>query len=84
MNWSYSYDLKIDFATYQRMRANSKSWAGTSLMNYVDYCQEFLVVGKEFIVFMKDKLEDQGEIYPGDIYYFIFVSHNGKRFNMPF
>ena len=29
-NWSYSYDLKIDFATYQRMRANRTSWAGTS------------------------------------------------------
>ena len=29
-NWSYSYDLKIDFATYQIMRANSPSWDGTS------------------------------------------------------
>ena len=29
--WSYSYDLKIDFATYQIMRANSPSWAGTRL-----------------------------------------------------
>ena len=29
-NWSYSYDLKIYFATYQIMRANSPSWAGTS------------------------------------------------------
>ena len=28
-NWSYSYDLKRDFATYQRMRVNSPSWAGT-------------------------------------------------------
>ena len=27
---SYSYDLKIDFATYQRMRANRTSWAGKS------------------------------------------------------
>ena len=32
MNWSYSYDLKIDFATYQRMRTNSLSWAETRLM----------------------------------------------------
>ena len=36
-NWSYSYDLKIYFATYQRMRANIPSWAVTrpmvSLMN---------------------------------------------------
>ena len=28
-NWSYSYNLKIVFATYQRMRANRTSWAGT-------------------------------------------------------
>ena len=28
-NWSYSYDLKRDFDTYQRMRANSPSWTGT-------------------------------------------------------
>ena len=29
-NWSYSYNLKRVFATYQRMRANRTSWAGTS------------------------------------------------------
>ena len=28
-NWSYSYDLKRDFDTYQIMRANIPSWAGT-------------------------------------------------------
>ena len=30
VNWSYSYDPKIDFATYQRMIANRTSWDGTS------------------------------------------------------
>ena len=29
-NWSYSYDLKKVFDTYQRMRASRTSWAGTS------------------------------------------------------
>ena len=33
VNWSYSYDLKIDFAKYQIMRANRKSWAGTSIIH---------------------------------------------------
>ena len=28
-NWSYSYYLKIVFATYQRMRANRTYWDGT-------------------------------------------------------
>ena len=28
-NWSYSYDIKIVFATYQRMRANRTSQAET-------------------------------------------------------
>ena len=32
VNWSYSYDLKRVFATYQRMRANRTSWAGTRPM----------------------------------------------------
>ena len=30
VNCSYSYDPKIVFAAYQRMRANRTSWAGTS------------------------------------------------------
>ena len=30
-NWSYSNDRKRVFATYQRMRSNSPSWAGTRL-----------------------------------------------------
>ena len=29
VNWSYSYDQQRVFATYQRMRANRTSWAGT-------------------------------------------------------
>ena len=29
VNWSYSYNLKRAFATYQRMRANRTSWART-------------------------------------------------------
>ena len=29
VNWSYSYNLKIVFATYRRMRANRTYWAGT-------------------------------------------------------
>ena len=28
-NWSYSYNLKRVFSTYQRMRVNRTSWAGT-------------------------------------------------------
>ena len=32
-NWSYSYDLKIVFATYQIMGVNSKSWDGTCHIN---------------------------------------------------
>ena len=34
-NWSYSYDLKRVFATYQRMRANRTTWAGTLLNSSV-------------------------------------------------
>ena len=30
MNWSYSYDKKMNFATYQRMRAKGASWDGPS------------------------------------------------------
>ena len=30
-NWSYSYNKKIVFGTYQRMRAKGASWAGTSI-----------------------------------------------------
>ena len=33
-NWSYSYDLKRVFATYQRMRANMTYWAITRLLGY--------------------------------------------------
>ena len=35
-NLSYSYDLKRVFATYQIMRANRTSWAGTRLKSYDD------------------------------------------------
>ena len=28
-NWSCSYDLKMVFTTYRRMRANRSSWSGT-------------------------------------------------------
>ena len=43
-NWSYSYDLKIVFATYQRMRANSTSWAGTRHITSWKYQQQKTVV----------------------------------------
>ena len=36
-NWSYSYYLKIYFATYQRLRANRTSWAGTSNKDNLKY-----------------------------------------------
>ena len=32
-NWSYSYEPKRVFTTYQRMRANRTFWAGTSLQH---------------------------------------------------
>ena len=48
-----------------------------------DY-QAFLVVGKDFIVFLKDKLEYQGEIDPRGVSHLIFVAHNKERFDIPF
>ena len=43
----------------------------------VEYCQEFLLVGKYFIMFLKDKLEHQEEVDPGGASHLIFVAHNG-------
>ena len=34
-NWSYSYNKEMVFDTYQRMRVEGKSWAGTSHMGNI-------------------------------------------------
>ena len=56
---------------------------GISIGDVAD-CQEFLVVGKEFIILMRYKLDDQGEIDQGGASHLIFVAHNGQSFYMPF
>ena len=47
-------------------------------------CQEVLVVGKEFIMFLKHKLDDQGEIDQGGASHMTFVTHNRQRFDISF
>ena len=44
----------------------------------------FLVVGKDFIIFPKDELEEQGEINPLGDFHLIFVAQNRQRFEIPF
>ena len=46
-------------------------------VDVLDY-QGFLVVGKYFIVFLKDELYEQVEIYQGGASHLIFTYHNGK------
>ena len=48
-NWSYSYDLKRVFATYQRMRANRTYWAGTRPM-WLKLCTEGTEVTLDVII----------------------------------
>ena len=50
---------------------------GISNNDVADY-QELLDVGKEFIKFLKYKLDDKGEIYQGGASHIILVSHNGQ------
>ena len=40
-NWSYSYDKYMIFGTYQRMRAQGKSWAGTSICNSYEVTHKY-------------------------------------------
>ena len=46
----------------------------------VEDCQAFLVVGKYFTMFLKDNLDEQGEIQQRGASHIIFVSHNGNFF----
>ena len=50
----------------------------------VSDCQVFLVVGKEFTVFLKDKLDDQGEIDEVRTSRLVLVVHNRQRFDITF
>ena len=50
----------------------------------VSDCQVFLVVGKEFTVFLKDKLDDQGEIDEVRTSRLVLVVHNRQRFDVTF
>ena len=71
-NWSYSYDLKIDFTTYQRMRVNSLSWDGTHPKCYkVSYIKHAC-----YFSFQKDiKRGDKSPMI-------LYTRHNESRRNM--
>ena len=50
----------------------------------MDGCQEFLIVRKEFIIFLKEKLDEQGEIDQGGASHLTSMAHNRQRFDMYF
>ena len=50
-NWSYSYYLKRDFDTYQRMRANIPSWAGTRQIEFRTRLNQFVMFEEHPIPF---------------------------------
>ena len=48
----------------------------------VEDCKEILLVGKEFIMFLKEELEEHGEIGPRGVSRLIVMTHNGQRFDI--